>query len=88
MHVFVEGTIAVELTVSRDGTVSDARIVQSNYKPVGRNRYKAGYFDGFLEMNVLPTVKAWRFSPISEPCTGQFKFTWKFEDREPLQPTG
>jgi hypothetical protein len=90
LHLHVDGTITVELTVSRDGTVLGARIVRSEYKLVGRNasRYKAGYFNGFLEMNVLPTVKAWRFSPIPEPCTSEFRFTWqlKQEHNKPLQP--
>lgn len=82
MHVFIEGTAAVELTVNRDGTVSDARIVQLDYKPVGRNApiYKAGHFDGFLEMNLLPTVNTWRFAPIAEPCTDRFTFTWRLDD--------
>lgn len=90
MHVHVGGTVAVELDVSRDGTVSDARIVRSDYNLVGRNasRYKDGYFNGFLEMNVLPAVKAWRFSPISEPCTTVFRFTWQLKEahNKPLQP--
>jgi hypothetical protein len=82
MHVFVAGTVTVEFIVSREGTVSDARVISSDYKLVGRNasRYKAGYFDGFLELNVLPAVKTWRFSPILEPCTGEFKITWQLED--------
>ena len=82
MHVFVAGTVTVEFIVSREGTVSDARVISSDYKLVGRNasRYKAGYFDGFLELNVLAAVKAWRFSPILEPCKGEFKITWQLED--------
>jgi outer membrane biosynthesis protein TonB len=91
MHVHVGGTIVVELDVSRDGAVSDARVVRSDYKLVGRNasRYKTGYFNGFLEMNVLPTVKAWRFSPMSEPCTTEFRFTWQLKEahNKPLQPS-
>ena len=82
MHVFVAGTITVELVVSREGTVSDARVISSDYKLVGRNasRYRAGYFDGFLELNVLSTVKVWRFAPILEPCTGEFRVIYQFED--------
>lgn len=90
MHVHVGGTVAVEFVVNRDGTVSDARIVRSDYNLVGRNAslYKDGYFNGFLEMNVLPAVKAWRFSPISEPCTAEFRFTWQLKEahNKPLQP--
>ena len=90
MHVHVGGTILVEFDVSRDGTVSDARVLRSDYKLVGRNasRYKGGYFNGFLEMNVLPAVNAWRFSPISEPCTAEFRFTWQLDEahNKPLQP--
>lgn len=90
MHVFVAGTVTVEFVVSREGTVSDARVVRSVYDLVGRNAslYKAGYFNGFLEMNVVPVVKTWRFSPIPKPCTGEFKFTWRFQDEhiKPAQP--
>jgi outer membrane biosynthesis protein TonB len=82
MHVFVEGRVAVEFTVARDGSVSDARIVESTYQPIGRraSSYKAGYFDGFLEINVLPAVKAWRFSPLAQPCRSRVTFTWQFEE--------
>ncbi|HEY0684010.1 MAG TPA: hypothetical protein VGD45_16890 [Steroidobacter sp.] len=90
MHVFVAGTVTVELVVSRDGTVSDARVIHSVYDLVGRNAsvYKPGHFKGFLEMNVVPVVKTWRFSPIPKPCTGEFKFTWRLQDEQikPSQP--
>jgi hypothetical protein len=90
LHVFVAGTITVEFVVSREGTVSDARVVRSDYELVGRNAspYKAGYFNGFLEMNVLPAVKTWRFSPIPQPCTGEFRFTWQLKEahNKSLQP--
>lgn len=79
MHVFVEGTIVVAYTVDTSGVVIDARIVKSNYKPAGRSasRYQPGYFDGFLEMNVLPALKTWRHPPRAQPCDGKFTFTYQ-----------
>jgi hypothetical protein len=79
MHVFVEGSVVVAFTVSSSGAVTDARIVKSSYKPVGRNAslYKPGYFDGFLEMNVLPAVRTWRYSPRAQSCNGEFTFTYR-----------
>jgi hypothetical protein len=79
MHVFVEGSVVVAFTVDTSGAVTDARIVRSSYKPVGRNAssYQPGYFDGFLEMNVLPAVRNWRYSPRTLPCNGEFTFTYR-----------
>jgi hypothetical protein len=79
MHVFVEGTVVVAFTVAGSGAVTDARITKSSYKLVGRNasRYKPGYFDGFLEMSVLPAVRAWRYSARAQPCNGEFTFTYQ-----------
>ena len=79
MHVFVEGSVVVAFTVTTLGTVSEARIVKSSYKPIGRNAssYRPGYFNGFLEMNVLPAIGAWRYSPRAQPCTSQFTFTYQ-----------
>jgi hypothetical protein len=84
MHVFVEGTIVVAYTVATSGVVTHARIVQSNHKPIGRNasRYQPGYFDGFLEMNVLPAVKTWRYPPREQPCDGQFTFTYQLSAQQ------
>lgn len=80
MHVFVEGTVVVTFTVTRSGAVTNARIAKSSYKPVGRSSSyynKPGYFDGFLEMNVLPAVRTWRFSPRIESCSHEFMFTYR-----------
>jgi len=79
MHVFVEGSVVVAFTVSTSGAVTNARIAQSSYKLVGRNasHYKPGYFDGFLDMNVLPAVRAWRYSPRAQPCASEYTFTYR-----------
>lgn len=85
MHVFVEGTVVVAFTVNRSGAVTDARIAKSSYKPVGRSASyfnKPGYFDGFLEMNILPAVKTWRYSPRSESCSHEFTFTYRMSAQQ------
>jgi hypothetical protein len=84
MHVFVEGAVVVAFTVSSSGAVTDTRIAKSCYKPVGRHAslYKAGYFDGFLEMNVLPAVKTWRYSPRAQSCRGEFTFTYRISAQQ------
>jgi len=82
MHVFVEGIIVVAYTVATSGVVTGARIVQSSYKPTGRSasRYRSGYFDGFLEMNILPAVRTWRYPPREQPCDGTFTFTYQLSE--------
>jgi hypothetical protein len=88
MHVFVEGSVVVAFTVTSSGAVTDTRITRSSYKPVGRSasRYKPGYFDGFLEMNVLPAVRTWRYSPRTQPCNGEFTFTYQVSAQQSVQP--
>jgi hypothetical protein len=84
MHVFVEGNVQVSFTVISSGAVTDVRIAKSSYKPVGRNAslYKPGYFDGFLEMNVLPAVRTWRYSPRAQSCSGEFTFTYRLSAQQ------
>lgn len=85
MHVFVEGTVVVVFTVNRSGAVADARIAKSSYEPVGRSASyfnKPGYFDGFLEMNVLPAVKTWRYSPRTESCSHEVTFTYRMSAQQ------
>lgn len=82
MHVFVEGSVVVTFTVTNSGSVTKARIVKSSYNPIGiRASYfrKPGYFDGFLDMNVLPTLKGWRFPPRSGPCSHEVTFTYRMK---------
>lgn len=84
MHVFVEGSVVVSFSVSSSGAVTDARIAESSYKPVGRNAalYKPGYFDGFLEMNVLSAVRTWRYPPRAQSCNGEFTFTYRMGSQQ------
>ena len=84
MHVFVEGTIVVAYIVATSGAVTDARIVQSSHKPklLGRNAYPSGYFNGFLEMNILPAVMTWRYPPRTQPCDGKFTFTFQLSAQQ------
>jgi hypothetical protein len=88
LHVFIEGSVVVAFTVTSSGVVTDARIAKSSYKPVGRNasRYAPGYFDGFLEMNVLPAVSTWRYSPRVQSCNGEFTFTYRVSAQQAVQP--
>lgn len=82
MHVYVEGRVAVEFTVTTDGTLDSLEIVESTYQIVGRNRhaYATGHFSGFLEMNVLSTLAHWRYKRVQTPCRGKFTFTYKMRD--------
>lgn len=89
MHVFVEGTVVVTFTVNTSGAISDVRIAESSYKPIGRSASyfdKPGYFDGFLEMNVLSAVKTWRYSPRIEPCSHKFTFTFRMAAQQSAEP--
>ena len=78
----------LEAPRARNGLdVADARITKSSYKPVGRNasRYRSGYFDGFLEMNVLSAVSTWRYPPRTQPCNGEFTFTYQLAQQTPAR---
>lgn len=78
MHVFVEGRVSVEYVVIPSGAVTEVRVIESGYNLVGQNRngYSAGYFDGFLEMNVAATLGLWKYQPIEQPCKVQRTFTY------------
>ena len=81
-HVFVEGSVLVEFTVSTAGVVTDPKIVESTYRLVGRisASFAPGHFDGFLEMNVFSTLEQWRYKPVERECRGTVTFTYKFDD--------
>jgi hypothetical protein len=78
MHVFVEGRVLVEYVVIPSGVVTEVRVIESSYNLVGQNRngYSAGYFDGFLEMNVTATLGRWKYQPIEQACKVQRTFTY------------
>ncbi len=81
LHVFVEGEVFVEFVVTTEGTVEKARITKSVAKPVGRHpRIAEGHFEGFLEMNVLPTIAGWKYEPIERPCAVRMSFTYGLEN--------
>jgi len=80
LHVFVTGVVTVEFLVTRSGSVSDAKIIESSSRPIGRGRFPEGHFDGFLEANVLSTIMSWEFETIAQPCTARWTFTYEQED--------
>lgn len=59
----VTGSVEVEFTVNRDGSVSDVRVVKSNPR-------------GTFDRGVLGTVKKWQFQPLDEPRTIRRNFNF------------
>ncbi len=82
LHVFVEGSVVVRLTVSASGNVDEVKVIDSTYRLVGRDRdaYEDGYFDEFHPTNVMRAVKRWKFAPVDYSCQMTRVFSWKMED--------
>ena len=60
LHTFVQGSVSAEYVVEPSGTVSDVQVLESSYEQIGKDNYPDGYFDGFLDTNVISTLKTWR----------------------------
>lgn len=80
MHVFVTGEVSVEYTVLPAGTIEKVKVIESKYEPIGRGNFPDGYFDGYLESNVISTVKEWLYQPINTPCIALATFKYELED--------
>lgn len=52
----ITGEVTVELTIGRDGSVSDVRIIRAQPR-------------GVFERSVLTTVRRWRFEPLDQEVT-------------------
>ena len=83
MHLFVEGSILVEIHISTDGNVSDVVTLESSHSLVGtqRQNYNHSDFGDYLHINLKPTIFKWSFNPPDNACRFVQRFTWEL-DRE------
>lgn len=77
VHVFVEGYVKVKFTVLTDGTVKNVLIIESDNRPTRKVNQS---MEGFLEINVVPTVSNWKYKPIAAPCENEHKFRYELAD--------
>lgn len=75
-HVFIEGFVKARFIVQPSGVVESVEIIDSENRP---KKHTDKSFGGFLEMNVLSTLKNWRYEIISMPCIQEEVFHYELK---------